>query len=76
MEPAWDLHGQYITDLFTKESVKIIKNHDLEKPLFLYLAHGATHSANPYDPLQINNSEPLESCNVTTYLRSRFAGTN
>ncbi|KAL7643644.1 UNVERIFIED_CONTAM: hypothetical protein RMT77_005627 [Armadillidium vulgare] len=42
----------YATDLFTDESVKIINEHDPSKPLFLYLAQLAPHSANPDAPLQ------------------------
>ncbi|CAH1110980.1 unnamed protein product [Psylliodes chrysocephalus] len=51
MSVAYDLHGKYSTDVFTQESVKIIKNHNTTKPLFLYLAHTAVHSGNPYNPL-------------------------
>ncbi|XP_043482500.1 arylsulfatase B [Leptopilina heterotoma] len=51
LDPAWDLHGKYSTRVFGSEAVKIIKNHTTSQPLFLYIAHAATHSANPYNPL-------------------------
>lgn len=46
--PAWqEAGGKYATELFTKEAVDIINNHDQdEAPLFLYVAHLAVHSAN------------------------------
>ncbi|XP_014674868.1 PREDICTED: arylsulfatase B-like isoform X2 [Priapulus caudatus] len=44
--------NKYTTDLFTEEAVTVINSHDKSKPLFLYLAHLATHSANSYSPLQ------------------------
>ncbi|XP_060801820.1 arylsulfatase J isoform X2 [Amyelois transitella] len=43
--PAWDVEG-YITDVYTKEAVSIIKDHDTSKPLFLTVAHNAPHSGN------------------------------
>ncbi|KAK2184850.1 hypothetical protein NP493_250g02010 [Ridgeia piscesae] len=44
--------GQYSTELFTTEAERIIAEHDVSKPLFLYLPHQAVHSANPSDPLE------------------------
>ncbi|XP_031571185.1 arylsulfatase B-like [Actinia tenebrosa] len=54
MEPisAKNLSGIYGTELFTYEAVDIIKDHDTEVPLFLYLSHQAVHSANQNEPLQ------------------------
>nr|XP_006823151.1 PREDICTED: arylsulfatase B-like [Saccoglossus kowalevskii] len=53
-ETWWDLHrnaenvaheyrGQYSTELYAKEARTIIKNHDVNKPMFLYLAFQAAH---------------------------------
>lgn len=43
MAVAWEDFGTYSTDIFTKESVRIIRNHgenfNTSKPLFLYLAY-------------------------------------
>ncbi|RZC36213.1 hypothetical protein BDFB_014385, partial [Asbolus verrucosus] len=41
MELAYDLHGQYSTDVYGQEAVNIINNHNSSTPLFLYLAHAA-----------------------------------
>lgn len=47
-----DSLGVYATDLFAQESVNIIRNHNREKPLFLYIPHLSPHAANSDDPLQ------------------------
>ena len=52
MSVAWGDYGDYATDIFTREAENIIKKHNDKKPLFLYLAHLAVHSANTYSPLQ------------------------
>lgn len=36
MDVAYDLHGQYTTDIISTESVRIIHAHNASKPLFLY----------------------------------------
>lgn len=43
---AWNVVGEYATDLFTREAVRIIKNHPHDKPMFLYLSHLAVHAGN------------------------------
>ena len=54
LSTSWSSYGRYSTDLFSDEAVRIVKAHDRNTmgPLFLYLAHLAVHSANPYTPLQ------------------------
>jgi hypothetical protein len=74
LEPAWDLHGQYSTDVFTKEAVRLIKAHNASKPLFLYLAHAAVHSGNPYNPLPAPDEAVAKFRAITNYNRRRFAG--
>ncbi|XP_048481188.1 arylsulfatase B [Plutella xylostella] len=49
---AHDLYGQYVTDIYTKESIKIIRAHNQSSPLFLTIAHSAMHSQNAYDPIR------------------------
>ncbi|KAH0535787.1 arylsulfatase B [Cotesia glomerata] len=73
LEPAWDLHGKYSTDLFTEEAVRIINNHNQSDPLFLYLAHAAVHSANPYNPLPAPDQEVAKFQHIKDYKRRRFA---
>lgn len=38
--------------MFTDHAVNLINSHNTSKPLFLYLAHEAVHSANAHQPLQ------------------------
>ncbi|XP_077289818.1 arylsulfatase B-like [Arctopsyche grandis] len=73
METAWDLHGQYSTDLFTSEAVKLIQSHNTSKPMFLYLAHAAVHSGNKYNPLPAPDETVAKFPNITNYSRRRFA---
>ncbi|XP_034947347.1 arylsulfatase B-like isoform X2 [Chelonus insularis] len=73
LEPAWDLHGQYSTDVFTKEAIKVIQNHNTSDPLFLYIAHCAVHSANPYNPLPVSDEEVMKFNHIKNYKRRRFA---
>ncbi|XP_033099226.1 arylsulfatase I-like isoform X2 [Anneissia japonica] len=44
--------GQYSTELYAKEAINILEQHNKSKPLFLYLPFQAVHSANEDDPLQ------------------------
>lgn len=74
MEVARDLHGQYTTDVITEESVKIIKKHDKEDPLFLYIPHLACHSSNQYDPLPAPDEVVAEMDHIDNYMRRRYAG--
>lgn len=66
--------GNYTTRLLSDEAVNVISNHDVSSPLFLYVAHLAVHSANPYSPLQA----PQETVNLFPSIkdieRRRFAG--
>ncbi|XP_032663859.1 arylsulfatase B isoform X1 [Odontomachus brunneus] len=74
MEPAWDLHGQYSTDVFTREALRLIDKHNSSEPLFLYLAHAAVHSGNPYNPLPAPDEDVAKFDNIFDYNRRRFAG--
>ncbi|XP_072026941.1 arylsulfatase J-like isoform X2 [Amphiura filiformis] len=44
--------GQYSTELYTTAAMEVLQQHDPSKPLFLYVAYQAVHSANPDQPLQ------------------------
>jgi len=74
MSVSWSEYGNYSTDIFTREAVKVIKSHDKNSPLFLYLAHQAVHSANTYAPLQA----PQDAIDKHKYIkdvnRRTFAG--
>lgn len=73
-EPAWDLHGQYTTDVYTEESVKIIKEHNKTRPLFLYLAHLAPHTGNFYNFLAAGDQMVQKYEYIGNYSRRRYAG--
>ncbi|XP_078346460.1 arylsulfatase J-like [Oculina patagonica] len=51
-EPVHNQWGNYRTHLFTDQAVNVINTHNTSKPLFLYLAHEAVHSALAHQPLQ------------------------
>lgn len=51
-QPAWDLAGQYATDVLTDYAVGTIQQHDTTKPLFMMISHLAPHAANPAKPLE------------------------
>lgn len=57
MTVDWDAQGKYSTTLFTEEAVKLIKEHNTDDPMFMYLAHLAPHSGNDDDPLQAPDEE-------------------
>ncbi|GIY87998.1 arylsulfatase B [Caerostris extrusa] len=50
--PVTDAQGRYATHVFTEAAENIIRDHDLSKPLFLYLAQIAPHSGNSYQFMQ------------------------
>lgn len=74
MEVAYDLHGRHSTEVFTEEAVNIIHDHNTSRPLFLYLAHAAVHSGNPYNPICTVDKDASLFTNITDYDRKRFAG--
>ncbi|KAL5009447.1 hypothetical protein ScPMuIL_011752 [Solemya velum] len=66
--------GQYSTDLFTKEAVKVITNHDPSEPLFLFLPYQAVHSGNQYDALQAPQHYVDRFPHIKNIQRRLFAG--
>lgn len=70
---AWDLHGKYTTDVITNEAEKVIRNRNSSQPLFLYIAHTAVHSANPYSPLPAPDDTVAKIDNIEDYNRRKFA---
>ncbi|XP_072533144.1 arylsulfatase I [Salminus brasiliensis] len=42
--PAWELSGNYSTRLYTERVKTILRTHDRQKPLFLYVALQAAHT--------------------------------
>lgn len=71
---AYDLHGQYSTEIFTNEAVNIIESHNKSNPLFLYIAHAAVHSGNPYNPLPAFDQDVTRFNYISNFKRRKFAG--
>ncbi|XP_043275094.1 arylsulfatase B-like [Venturia canescens] len=42
--PAYDVQGEYVTQLFTEEAEKIIDHHDPITPLYLQISHLGVHA--------------------------------
>uniref|UniRef100_A0A1I8NML9 Sulfatase N-terminal domain-containing protein n=1 Tax=Stomoxys calcitrans TaxID=35570 RepID=A0A1I8NML9_STOCA len=57
LRPMPEVNGIYATDLFTEESVRIIKDHDASTPLFLMLSHLAVHTGNEDNPMEFPPEE-------------------
>lgn len=74
MSVAPDVYGKYATDLFTEEAVNVINHHSKSQPLFLYLAHLAVHSGNPYAPLQAPADVVAKFAYIKDKRRRKYAG--
>ncbi|CAL1272779.1 unnamed protein product [Larinioides sclopetarius] len=47
-----DFRGEYATNVFTDRALNIIEEHNVTKPLFLFVSHAASHTGNKFFPLQ------------------------
>jgi arylsulfatase B len=59
-EIADDFGPIYATDLFTREAVKAIEAHDIEKPMFLLINHLAPHAGSESSGKSDNQAPPDE----------------
>ncbi|KAM7305582.1 arylsulfatase B [Ixodes scapularis] len=66
--------GTYITQLLTREANTIIENHPVDKPLFLYLAHQAPHSADRKERLQVPKEYIEQYRDIGDWNRTLYAG--
>lgn len=73
MTVDWDAKGKYSTTLFTEEAVKLIREHDTSRPMFMYLAHLAPHTGNDYDPLQAPDEEIAKFAHIADPERRIYA---
>lgn len=69
----YDSNGIYATDLFTQVAVDTIRQHDQNRPLFMYLAHLSPHAANDNDPLQVPNDELEKFTYILDENRRKYA---
>ncbi|XP_077994401.1 arylsulfatase I-like [Glandiceps talaboti] len=71
----YNTYGQYGTEMYTREVLNIINNHtNSTKPLFLYFAQVALHTANRYYPLQVPTTYTDRFPNIHTQRRKLLAG--
>ncbi|XP_073967236.1 arylsulfatase I [Choristoneura fumiferana] len=72
-EVAHDLFGQYATDVYTDEAIKVITAHNKTEPLFLMIAHSAVHSGNRDEFLRAPDSVVNQFEHIKDYQRRKFA---
>ena len=68
-EVATDAAGKYSTFLFTDEAVEIIKTHEPDTPLFLFVAYQAVHS-----PLEVPEQYTARYKDIKNSARRIYAG--
>lgn len=73
LDVAYDLHGKYSTDIITDEAVQVIRKRNSSMPLFMYVAHVAVHSGNPYNPLPAPDDAVSRIKNISDYNRRKYA---
>ncbi|XP_060067991.1 arylsulfatase J-like [Ylistrum balloti] len=68
--------GQYSTTLFTERAVDIVKQHNREEPLFLYLPYQAVHTGNvpSGNPLQAPSAYINRHPHIRSAERRHYAG--
>lgn len=66
--------GNYATDVFTDEAVRLIKTQSTDQPLFLYLAHLAVHTGNWGKFLEAPQSEINKFRYISEPNRRTYAG--
>lgn len=67
------LNGTYATDLFSDVAADQIRNHPVDVPLFMYLAHLAPHAANAGDPMQVPDDELANFGYIANEKRRKYA---
>ncbi|XP_049517373.1 arylsulfatase I-like isoform X4 [Dermacentor silvarum] len=66
--------GRYYTELVTEEAISLIRNHPVDKPMFLYVAHLAPHYGTVRVPIEAP-AEYLEGYDFVTEMnRTIYAG--
>ncbi|ALC42093.1 CG8646 [Drosophila busckii] len=71
---AYELHGEYSTHVVTRHALNVIATHNATKgPLFLYVAHMAVHSGNPYNPLPVSDDVLAKLQHIPKLKRRKYA---
>jgi arylsulfatase B len=73
MTVDWSAKGKYSTTLFTEEAVRLIREHNVDDPMFMYLAHLAPHTGNSEDPLQAPDEEIAKFAHIADPERRIYA---
>nr|XP_054924526.1 calcium-activated chloride channel regulator 1-like isoform X2 [Dermacentor andersoni] len=73
-QAATDLNGTYSTNAFTDEAKRIIAEHDVRKPLFLYMSHEAGHTACSYCTAEAPKENVDHFTYIANYNRTVLAG--
>lgn len=71
---ACDVVGEYATDLFTRQAVGVIESHDPDRPMFMFLAHLATHAGNRGKWLEAPQDEINRFSYISNPNRRSYAG--
>ncbi|XP_071876830.1 arylsulfatase B [Bombus fervidus] len=58
-DPAYGMNREYATDMFTREAISIIENHEVNRPLYLQLSHLAVHAPLEQPTNVYNDREPI-----------------
>lgn len=74
MAPDYGARGKYSTDIFTDEAVRLIRHHDTEQPMFMYMAHLAPHTGNIKNPLQAPDEDVARFSYIADPERRVYAG--
>lgn len=69
-DPAHGMNRQYATDLFTKEAIRIIEDHEHARPLYLQISHLAVHA-----PLEEPANEYASDIQIREPNRRNYAST-
>ncbi|XP_054267266.1 arylsulfatase B-like [Macrosteles quadrilineatus] len=70
---ACDVVGQYATDLFTREAVRVIESHKPDRPMFMFMAHLASHAGNQGKWLEAPQDEINKFSYISDPNRRTFA---
>ncbi|OQR72432.1 arylsulfatase B-like [Tropilaelaps mercedesae] len=67
------LTSEYATRVFTRRAQEIIRDHDVDEPLFLYFAHLAVHRATDMNPFQAPEETVTKFSYIGDHNRTTFA---
>lgn len=69
-----DFTQMYATEMFTKEAVKVIKNHDKNVPLYLQINHLEVHAATGFHPTRAKPEDVDKFLYIENPKRKHLAG--